>query len=129
MSASTFFSICCDDCGAVAGGADDMRDTVKAARRHVRASYGWVRRPDPDDGKPRDLCPRCQAHPRYHRASTMNIPAQRQLFDQQVADYANNRAASQYWAYLRELFDKGVADGRPQPFSHYAPMFAEEFTP
>lgn len=121
----SWYSVRCNDCLAVCGGTDDMRDTAKQARRRAR-ELGWVHRNDPDTGRRVDICAHCAAEPRYHEQSTMNVQTQLDLFDQRID--ATLWAQQSYWRYLKTLFIDALAAGRPQPFSYFEPMFAEEFS-
>ena len=127
MSVGTWFSVLCDECGTVAGGVQDMQDSAKTARRHAREQLGWARRDDPQTGKVVDLCNRCRAMAKYHVQSAMNVAAQLQLFDREIARYPAGSAEGSYWAFLRAKFIDALAM-RPQPFSDFKPQFDEEFS-
>lgn len=127
MSILTFFGVQCDDCATTFGTPDDYGTSAKEARATARTCL-WVRRQHPTTGQTVDLCGRCAAKPEYHQQSEMNVEAQLRLFDAEVARYAaTDGQKAAYWRYLKELFaNEVVTYGRP--FSHYAPMFDEEFS-
>lgn len=128
MSVASWFSVMCDDCAGVCGGAAAMQDSAKSARAHARG-YGWIRRQHPTTGANVDLCPTCASAAQYHQQSTMSVQNQLDLFDAQLARYTgpHQTAEKAYWLYLRQLFITRLPT-RPQPFAYYAPMFTEEFS-
>lgn len=125
MSINTWLSVRCDDCGLIAGGADDMRPTGSAARMRARG-LGYVTRPHPETGKRIDLCANCAKDPIYHQVSELNVAANLRKFEAEIANAATNQE-SRYWAHLQGLFVESVRHNRLRPFSDFKAMYEEEF--